>query len=126
MSYNEDVTIRWEVEDPKARKVILKQSTYEEHIDKDHTDEDAAYRQNAEKQAKETIVNPQFIVRDEEDNDRHVYYKIVTVPYGNDRKRLRNMKVVVDTDRTPHEVVTWIVQSKLKDTIREEWIDYAN
>ncbi|MBR1730510.1 MAG: hypothetical protein IJ728_13415 [Selenomonadaceae bacterium] len=125
MKCNEDIKIRWEITDPKGRRIILKQSTYEEHICKDHLLEDAEYRKSAESQAKETIKNPQLIVVDKEDNDRLIYYKIIRIPYG-ERKRLKNMKVIVDSDRKPYEVVTWIIQSKLKDTIMEEWIEYAN
>ena len=118
--------IRWKVTDPLGNEVILKESTYQEHIKKDHLFSDAEYRQKAEILAREIIKNPQLLIVNKEKLNRHVYYKIVTVPCENGRESLKILKIVADTDRNPHEIVTWMLQSKLKDTIKKEWIIYAS
>lgn len=118
--------IRWKVIDPLGNEVILKESTYQEHIKKDHQFSDAEYRQKAEILAKSVIKNPQLLIVNREKLNRHVYYKIVTIPCENDRESLKVIKIVADTDRNPHEIVTWMLQSKLKDTIKKEWIIYAS
>ena len=119
--------IRWKVTDPLGNEVILKESTFSEHILGDHQMADAEYRKMAETQVKNVIVNPQIIIEDKRDNARHIFYKIVLIPcVGEKIKRLTNLKVVVDTDRKPHQIVTWMLPSKLKDKIMEEGIIYAS
>lgn len=118
--------IRWKVKNPLGQEIILKESTYQEHIDKDHQYEDSEYRKHAEEQAKITIEKPQMIIRNEDDQNRDMYYRIVTMEYEKEQKKLKNMKVIVETDREPNEIVTWILQSKLKDIVKEVWIRYAN
>lgn len=122
----EEDKIRWSVTDPLGNEVILKESTFQEHIRKDHKFSDSEYRQKAELKASETIKNPQMIIVNKEKSNRHVYYKIVTMPCDEDRESLKIMKIVVDTDRKPNQIVTWILQSKLKDTIKEGWLEYAS
>ena len=118
--------IRWRVTDPLGNEVILKESTYQEHIKKDHIFSDAAYRQKAETLAREIIENPQLLILNKKKLNRYVYYKIVTVPCENDTESLKILKIVVDTDRVPNEIVTWMLQNKLKDIIKKEWIIYAS
>ena len=118
--------IRWKVTDPLGNEVILKESTFQEHILGDHQMEDAECRKIAEVQAKAVIQNPQLIIKDEEDKNRHIFYKIILMPYDGLKKRLMALRVVVDTDRTPHAIATWVIQSKLKYKLIEEWIIYAS
>ena len=118
--------IRWKVTDPLGNEVILKESTFSEHILGDHQMTDAEYRKMAEIQAKAIIQNPQLIIEDKEDKNRHIFYKIILMPFDDSKKKLTALKVVVDTDRTPHAVATWVIQSKLKYKLMEEWIIYAS
>ena len=118
--------IRWKVIDPLGNEVILKESTFREHILGDHQMADAEYRKIAETQAKAIIQNPQLIIEDKEDKNRHIFYKIISMPYDDVKKKLTTLKVVVDTDRTPHAIATWIIQSKLKYKFMEEWVIYAS
>lgn len=122
----EEDKIRWSVIDPLGNEIILKESTFQEHIRKDHKFSDAEYRQKAESKAKECIENPQLIIKNEDKLNRHVYYKIVNIPCDDFRESLKIMKIIVDTDRNPNQIVTWILQSKLKDIIGEGWIKYAS
>lgn len=120
MSKTENSVIRWQVEDPQNRQIILKQSTYEDHVDGDHAPQDAAFRKKVETQVKNTVVSPDFIIAD---NPRNLYYKLVGIS-NEDVIKLKTMRVVVDTDRTPNEVVTWVPMSKSKDTFKAEAIIY--
>ena len=120
MSKIENSVIRWQVKDPQNRQIILKQSTYKEHVDEDHAPQDAAFRKKVETQVKNTVVSPDFIIAD---NPRNLYYKLVGIP-NEDVIKLKTMRVVVDTDRTPNEVVTWVPMSKSKDTFKAEAIIY--
>ena len=116
--------IRWEETDPQGRRVVLKASTFDEHIKKDHDDDDAAIRIKNEEHAKKAIARPHLVILDPEDHDRHIYYRIILANNGEPLKKVKNMRVVVDTDREPNEVVTWIVEKKMKGSAKKEWIIY--
>ena len=123
MSNNESNEIRWEVANPQGRPVILKQSTYENHIISDHRPEDAAFRLKIELQAQKAISNPQFIIAKEK---RHEYHRIVRVPFEENKEKLKHMKVIVDADRDPNEVVTFIAPSNLRCTLETGSVIYEN
>lgn len=120
MSNNESYKIRWQVEDPQSRQVVLKQITYESHVIEDHSDKDAVFRKNVEGQVKNVIVNPDFIVAEE---PRNLYYKLVSIG-AEEYIKLKIMKVVVDADKEPNEIVTWIPMSKVKEKLKAEAIIY--
>ena len=120
MNNNERYEIRWQVEDPQSRQVVLKQITYEKHVIEDHSDKDAIFRKNIESQVKNVIMNPDFIVAEE---PRNLYYKLVGI--GAEKYiKLKTMRVVVDADREPNEIVTWIPMSKVKGEVKAEAIIY--
>ena len=118
----ESNNIIWTVTDPQDRKVVLKNSTFDFHIaGTDHDENDSNFRKKIAAQAKQTIVEPEFIVNEEQ---RNIYFSLVKVPYENNLLKIKPMKVVVDADRTPNEVVTWTVMRKMNDTIKSEAIIY--
>lgn len=123
MSDGNDYKIRWEVTNPLGERVVLKQSTYEKHIVNDHSPRDAMYRQKIELQAQKAIINPQLIIAKEQ---RHEYHKIVRVPHTDNVDKIKHINVIVDADRTPNEVVTFIVSSSLRGTVEAGAIIYEN
>lgn len=106
--------MRWEVTDPLGNKIFLKNSTYHEHILASHGTKDAMYRAQIEKEAQRTLTAPSLIVFD---GMRHLYYRAIGII--DDILKIRTLKVVVETDRTPQEVVTWTVLRK-GDNIKGE------
>lgn len=104
--YNDSqIKIRWEVTDPQGRQVVLKENTYEHHVIGDHDTQDVKIRARTEKNAKQTIINPNLIAKD--DSTRHLYYNAVAIRDEENNTKVKLLKVVVDADRTPNEVVTW-------------------
>ncbi len=106
MRNNEKIDIRWEVEDPQGRQVILKLSTYEEHLIGDHETRDAKIREETEHNAKQAIISPDIIIED--DALRHLYYNAIAISENEQSHKIKILKVIVDSDRTPNEVVSWI------------------
>ena len=115
--------IRWEVTDPQGRQVVLKESTYENHIKKDHNQEDAAFRIKMEVQAQKAITTPQFIIAKKERNE---YHRIARVPMEKGLEKLKHMYVITDTDRDPNEVVTFIASSSCRGTLETGSIIYES
>lgn len=111
---SDDKEIRWVVTNPYNHKVILKQDTYEKHIDNDHTRADADVRKAMEKHAKQVIEKPRYIVEDATVNNRYQYVDIVPMIVS-DQQSLRMFKAIVDVSCQPHEVVTWM---PVRDKIR--------
>ncbi len=107
--YDASDDIRWSITDPLGAKIVLKTSTFHEHILSDHADEDSKIRQKLESCAIATLINPSLIAEDNEDNSRHIYYGVVALQYKEPELRVKMFRVVVDTDRTPNQVVTWTV-----------------
>ena len=118
--------IRWQVTDPLGNEIVLRESTFQEHIDKDHNYADAIYRKSAEMQVKNALVNPHLIFTNRNINNRNVYCKLIPAKnLASGEYRLKFLKVVVDTDREPNEIATWVAQSKVKEIVLEEWIIYG-
>lgn len=112
--------IRWSITDPLGNKIVLRTSTFHEHILGDHANEDAKMRIKLEPHAFETLVRPSAIVKDRENNSRRIYYSVVALQYEEPEWHFKILKVVVETDRTPNEVVTWMVVrrgDKIKDGV---------
>ena len=99
--------IRWKITDPLGNEVCLKESTYIEHILKDHSPQDSAYRMQIEREARITILTPSLIVSD---GERNLYYKVIGLTGEN--LKIRMLKVVVEKNRNPQEVVTWTILRK--------------
>ena len=113
---------RWEVTDPLGNVVVLKSTTYYQHImdDNDKSETEIENLTYVEEYVKNIIQNPRYIYKDVdyENNQRHRYIDLVGIP---DFNHLQALVVVVDTDRTPHEVVTWTIKRNLKqERILEE------
>lgn len=123
MNNNENYEIRWEVIDPQGRHVVLKQTTYEKHIVADHTQEDAIFRRKIELQAQKAIINPQLIIAKEQ---RHEYHSLARVPFEENIDKLKHINVIVDADRDPNEVVTFIASSNVRGTLEAGSIIYEN
>lgn len=100
--------MRWKVTNPLGDEVVLRELTFKEHILGDHYSADAAFRAALEPAAKFTVTNPHLII---DDNGRHLYYRLTTFIEEDDVK-VKILKVVIDTDRTPHGVVTWTTARK--------------
>ena len=117
----DEILIRWIVKNPLNQNIILKQSTYEKHIVSDHEESDANFRTQLELQAKSTIVDPDYIAHDKE---RDLYYRLVAVPCSEGDVKFKTMKVIAES-KPLNEIVTWLAQSKNKDTVRLEAVIYA-
>ena len=115
------MNIRWEVTDSQNRKVVLKQSTYDEHITGDHDLRDAKVRKLMESQVRRTLSSPDVIIKDT--TSRLLYYNTIVIRYETRLPKIKTLKVVVDTDRSPHEVVTWTPLRK-GDSIKDGVIIY--
>ena len=118
---NDDIT--WTITDPQKRNVVLKRSTLDKHIaGSDHDPRDSEFRKKIMHQAQQTIVSPEFIIKE---NSRNIYLSLGIMPYQENLVKIKPLKVVVDADRNPNEVVTWLPLKKFSFTIESEAIIYA-
>lgn len=99
----------------------MRQKSYAEHVTGDHSDRDAKIRQAMEPQVRQTISSPDVIVEDTD--GRHLYYNTIVIRFDERTPKIKILKVVTETDRTPGEVVTWAPQRK-GDTIENGVIIY--
>ena len=120
----EEDKIRWSITDPLGSEIILKESTFQEHIDRDHKYSDAERRKSTEFQVQSALVNPHLIFTNKKIKNRNIYCKLIPAKHI-EGYRLKFLKIVVDTDRIPNEIVTWVAQSKVKEVIMKEWIIYG-
>ena len=81
--------VRWSITDPLGNKIVLKTSTFDEHI--------------LSECPREILAHPSLIA---EDNSRHLYYGAV-ISHDENELRVKILKVVVDIEKTPNEIVTW-------------------
>ena len=112
--------IRWTVKDIQGREIILKQTTYDEHITEDHDLQDAKFRKSMEPRVKQTLISPDVIIKD---GKRNLYYNTVVIRHEEGLPKVKILKVVVDADRIPNEVITWTPLRK-GDAIRNGVIFY--
>ena len=117
---SDDVKIRWSAIDPLKREIVLREDTFDCHINRDHEKADATYRISVEKNAKHVIESPRLIVKDKTDKTRENYINLEMMPTENGEVKIRCMQVIVDTSTRPHEVVTYIPQNKIKLCIKAE------
>ena len=112
--------IRWSTMDPLKREIVLREDTFDCHINGDHEEVDATYRISVERKAKCVVENPRFILKDKTEETRENYINLEIMPTENGDVKVRCMQVIVDTSTKPHEVVTYIPQNKLKFRIKAE------
>ena len=112
--------ICWAVKDIQRREIILKQTTYDEHITEDHSVQDFNFRKSMEPRVKQTLISPDIIIKD---GKRNLYYNTVVIRHEEGLPKVKILKVVVDADRIPNEVVTWTPLRK-GDAIRNGVIIY--
>lgn len=126
MSEGKREAIRWAQVNPFNHVVVLRQDTFDAHICGDHPDTDAAARKLLEDQVPVVIEKPSIIYRDVKNEDnpgRYKYWGHVTIKGGSGFK-IRGLLAVVETNRTPHEIVTWTQKDKIKDDCPEEALVY--
>ena len=106
--------IIWNTNNPLGISVILKQSTYDEHISDEpkRTELEVENLQAVLQNVKGIIEHPRFIYCDKnfEGNSRQRYLDFV---FMEDRSAIRSLVVIVDTDREPNEIVTWTIKRNL-------------
>ena len=109
--HRSDSSYLWIVKTPIKSQVALTVETKEIHIEGDHFDD--LVRMQAFDMLPEIIAQPRFIYMDQqhETNQRLHYCDLVDIP---ELGHLSNLVVVVDTDREPNEVATWMVKSNSK------------
>lgn len=101
----------WIIDTPIQSAVALTVETKETHIEGDHSDD--LVRMQTFDMLPGIISQPRFIYLDQnhEQNKRLRYCDTVHV---SEIGHLQTLVVVVDTDREPNEVVTWMVKSNTK------------
>lgn len=102
----------WAVTNPLGTETVLKQSTYDAHINdiEKRTDKEIEHLQLVSNVIKGIIKKPRFIYWDE-DGVRHRYIDLISLEGLN---HIQGLVVVVDADRDPNEVVTWTIKRHLK------------
>lgn len=122
MSEN-DTSIRWSAVNPYNHLVVLKQDTYEYHVIDDHAEKDAEQRAAIEKHTRCLIEQPRYIYQDNVRDTRYKYFDTILIKTDTGVK-MKGLMAVIETDCNPHEVVTWMPQSKLKEEIPEGKVVY--
>ena len=106
-----DDNIRRTVIDPLGKAISLYENQFIRHIIGDHEEKDAFNRAIVERQAKNSIIKPRFIVKDQNYEGRRKYLDLVDVPEG-DGIKIKSLTVVVDDN---DRVVTWILKRTITD-----------
>lgn len=122
----EEQAIRWSIKDNNGNTVILKKSTFENHVINDHSPIDAAVRAEIEPQIPYVISKPSLVVQDERSEGRIDYIGVVLIDKDEETYSVRTVVVVVDTDRKPWQVVTWFSNSRTTVKKRGVLYDYKN
>lgn len=106
-----DRSFIWVTENPLGKNVGVTNQTYNSHIIGDHPEDKA--REFVNDQVKGVIEQPRYIYLDNkhEENQRVKYIDYVVIE---EIGKIQSLIVVVDTDRTPNEIVTWSVRSDTK------------
>lgn len=111
----------WVTKNPQDENVSLTNQTYEIHVVGDHPKDEA--RVATYPNIQRIIEKPRYIYPDQNhaENKRVKYIDHV---YIQEVGYIQNVVVVVDTDRQPHEVVTWMVKSSTKQEKFEGGVIY--
>lgn len=106
----------WVVRNPLGTDVALKQSTYDTHImDESRDEKERANLELVAQAAKSVITQPRFIYWEKNKyKQRHRYIDLIAFE---ELLHIQSLVVVVDTDRSPHEIVTWMIKRSLKQEI---------
>lgn len=101
----------WVTKNPMGADVAVAQETYDSHIIGDHPDDRA--REFVNEHVKGVIEQPRYIYLDSkhDENQRVKYIDYVALE---EIGKIQSLIVVVDTDRSPNEIVTWSVRSDTK------------
>ena len=115
--------VKWSRRDPRGVTVVLKTSTYEEHIISDHCESDVPGREIACRYAPEIIESPGYIINDSS-SEKQAREKYFDTRYIEETGKVRFIVIVVDADKDPREVVTVVMQRTMTDTIAKEGLIY--
>ena len=107
MAEQNEPKIIWSVKNPYGHDVILKEDTYNNHLITDHNKTDAEFRKKMANSIPEIIAHPSYIVKDKEHDDRYQYIAPTIISVDNIQSKIKLITTFIDTDRNPHEVVTW-------------------
>lgn len=101
---------KFRVTDPIGNEVVLKTSTFDDHIIGSHSSGDSDIREKVLYFVPDVIENPDYIYTNEESSGRNRYISLVSAEF---MTHISALVVITDTDRTPHEVVTYNIKRKL-------------
>ncbi len=111
-------SIRWSAVDPLGRKIVLYDRTFVSHIISDHESKDAANRAAIEQQVQFSIAKPRFVIKDRSHEGRLKYLDLVDVPEV-DEDKIKTLTIIVDTNVTPHKVLTWIPKRSINEGVKK-------
>lgn len=101
----------WVTENPQGTRVAIAEDTYKKHVIGDHQSDKS--RELSYPLVKEIIENPSFIYYDQ-DHEENKRVRYTDQAYIQEFGHIQNVVIVVDTDRDPNEVATWMVKSNTK------------
>ena len=110
--------IRWSVTDPLGKTFVLYERTFIAHIISDHESKDAANRAAIEQQVQFSIAHPRFVITDRNHEGRLKYLDLVDVP-DVDEDKIKTLTIIVDTNVTPHKVLTWIPKRSINEGVKK-------
>lgn len=100
----------WSVKNPYGHDVILKEDTYNSHIIADHSKADADFRKKMADTIPQIVKCPSYIIKDKEHDDRYQYISAAKIPIDDNKSKIKLITTIIETNRNPHEVVTWIAK----------------
>ncbi|MEW5321293.1 PBECR2 nuclease fold domain-containing protein [Geobacillus thermoleovorans] len=104
----------WVTKNPLDTEVALTVETYESHIIGDHQND--LSRELVLPYVKGVIEQPRFIYCDK-DYEKNKRVRYTDQVYLEQFGKIQNLVIIVDTDRYPNEIVTWMVKSNTKQEI---------
>ena len=122
----EEKIVRWKVIDPRGIKIVMYDEKFVDHVVGDHGEKDAKIRQSVEGNAKRTLQDPHFIMRDPSFQSRFQYLRLDLIGVEGRMKKIKPIKVVIeqDEDSDGWKVVTWGAQNRLQGQFTKEDIVY--
>jgi hypothetical protein len=117
---------KWIVKNPIGNEVALSTETFDAHIvdDPDRTDTEVENLIAVFDRVKEVVESPRYIYYDVnyDSNQRHRYMDVIDCEFID---HLTGLVCIVETDRNPHEIVTYMIKSNLKqEKIKERGVIY--
>lgn len=105
---------RWVAKcNPMQKEIALKEDTYNIHmLGEDRTETEKINIEKTVDLARKTVEKPRFIYYDKNNKERG-RIRLINLVNHPDFSHLQAMVVVVDTDREPHEVVTYTIKRNL-------------